>query len=154
MRRRVGFRILIGRPRPFGTVSVAPKHFVFLNVWIKHEDFQRVVRDSWVVPVEGAHMHVLATKLKRLGRVLGVWSKELFGDIFAKLREYEERVQVLEGVLQQNPSDERALIEYKEGVAMLQKKVMVEEEFWQQKARVTVVQESDNTSCGSGGGLL
>nr|GMC80092.1 uncharacterized protein LOC109152048 [Ipomoea batatas] len=74
-------------------IDVALKHFVFLNIWIKHEDFYRVVRDSSVVPVEGAPMHVLATKLNRLGKVLGVWSKEVFWGHFAMVCECDERVQ-------------------------------------------------------------
>nr|GMC86638.1 uncharacterized protein LOC109164037 [Ipomoea batatas] len=45
--------------------------------------------------VEGAPMHVLATKLNRLGKVLGVWSKEVFWGHFAKLRECDERVQLV-----------------------------------------------------------
>ncbi|XP_019155176.1 PREDICTED: uncharacterized protein LOC109152048 [Ipomoea nil] len=101
--------------------SVVPKHFVFLNVWIKHEDFLRVVRDSWRVPVEGAPMFVIATKLNRLGKVLSRWSKTMFGDIFVKLREYEDSVQTLEAIA-------------------------IEEEFRQQKARITEVQDGDRNS--------
>nr|GLL49523.1 uncharacterized protein LOC109193312 [Ipomoea trifida] len=73
---------------------VAPKHFVFLNLWTKHDDFFRVVQDSWIEPIDGAPMFVLATK------VLGVWSKGTFGDIFVKLKECEDKVQALEGILQ------------------------------------------------------
>nr|GMD98094.1 uncharacterized protein LOC109164037 [Ipomoea batatas] len=73
---------------------VAPKHFVFLNVWTKHDDFFRVVQDSWIEPIDGAPMFVLAIK------VLGVWSKGTFGDIFVKLKECEDKVQALEGILQ------------------------------------------------------
>ncbi|XP_019183220.1 PREDICTED: uncharacterized protein LOC109178127 [Ipomoea nil] len=129
-----------------GVGPVIPKHFVFLNVWIKHDDFLRVVRDSWQVPVEGAPMFVIATKLNRLGKVLSTWSKTVFGDIFVKLREYEDSVQALEAALQQHPEDENALIEYKKGVALLQKQIAIEEDFWQQKARITDVQDGERNS--------
>ncbi|XP_019189413.1 PREDICTED: uncharacterized protein LOC109183805 [Ipomoea nil] len=91
-------------------------------------------------------MSVLAAKLKRLAKVLSRWSRMVFGDIFAKLREYEDTVQNLEAVLQQHPEDERALIEYQKGVALLKRQIAIEEEFWQQKARVTEVQEGDRNS--------
>nr|GMC69450.1 uncharacterized protein LOC109164037 [Ipomoea batatas] len=123
-----------------------PKHFIFLNVWTKHEDFLRVVRESWEVPVEGAPMYVLATKLCRLKKVLAPWSKETFGDIFSKLQELEDKVQALEKVVQQNPDDDRALIDYKESVALLHRHVSIEEEYWQKKAHMVVVQEGDRNS--------
>nr|GMC80809.1 uncharacterized protein LOC109157602 [Ipomoea batatas] len=66
-------------------------------------------------------MYVLATKLCRLKKVLAPWSKETFGDIFSKLQELEDKVQALEEVVQQNPDDDRALIDYKESVALLQR---------------------------------
>ncbi|XP_019168334.1 PREDICTED: uncharacterized protein LOC109164037 [Ipomoea nil] len=128
------------------SAQVVPKHFIFLNVWAKHGDFQRVVRDNWLAPVSGAPMYVLATKLNRLAKALSVWSKEVFGNIFARLKEYEDRVQALERALQQHPDDDHVLLEYKEGVALLQKQVMIEEEFWQQKARITEVQEGERNS--------
>nr|GMC82593.1 uncharacterized protein LOC109164037 [Ipomoea batatas] len=94
-----------------------PKHFIFLNVWTKHEDFLRVVSESWDVPVEGAPMYVLATKLSRLQKALVPWNKESFGNIFTKLQELEDKVQLLEDILQQNPDDDRALIDYKKSTA-------------------------------------
>nr|GME19992.1 uncharacterized protein LOC109164037 [Ipomoea batatas] len=48
------------------SVQHISKHFIFLNVWTKHEDFLRVVKESWDVPIDGAPMYILATKLSRL----------------------------------------------------------------------------------------
>ncbi|XP_031127522.1 uncharacterized protein LOC116029613 [Ipomoea triloba] len=129
-------------------ISAQPvlKHFIFLNVWTKHEDFLRVVKEIWEVPVEGDPMYVLATKLCRLKKVLAPWSKETFGDIFSKLQELEDKVQVLEEVVQQNPDDDRAFIDYKESVALLQRQVSIEEEYWQRKVHIVAVQEGDRKS--------
>nr|GMC86511.1 phospholipid-transporting ATPase 2-like [Ipomoea batatas] len=100
-------------PQDVISAQPIPKHFIFLNVWTKHEDFLRVVSESWDVPVEGAPMYVLATKLSRLQKALVPWNKESFGNIFTKLQELEDKVQLLEDILQQNPDDDRALIDYK-----------------------------------------
>lgn len=48
---------------------------------------------------------VFSTKLNSLRSALVLWNKETFEDIFSKLQELEDRVQVLEEVLQQNPGD-------------------------------------------------
>ncbi|XP_019161001.1 PREDICTED: uncharacterized protein LOC109157602 [Ipomoea nil] len=91
-------------------------------------------------------MYVLDTKLSRLKKALDPWSKETFGNIFSKLQELEDKVQVLEKVFQQNPDDDRALIDYKESVALLHRQVSIEEEYWQQKAHMVAVQEGDRNS--------
>lgn len=77
-----------------------PKHFIVLNVLTKHDDVQRAVRKSWEVLVDGTPMYILAAKLTRLKKVYAPWSMETFGDIFSKLQELEDRVKVLEEVLQ------------------------------------------------------
>ncbi|XP_019154348.1 PREDICTED: uncharacterized protein LOC109150827 [Ipomoea nil] len=60
--------------------------------------------------------------------------------------ELEDKVHALEEVLQQNPNDDRALIDYNESVVLLQRQVSIEEEYWQQKAHVVAVQEGDRNS--------
>nr|GMC66432.1 uncharacterized protein LOC109164037 [Ipomoea batatas] len=120
-----------------------PKHFISLNVWTKHEDFLRVVSESWDVPVEGAPMYVLATKLSRLQKALVPWNKESFGNIFTKLQELEDKVQLLEDILQQNPDDDRALIDYKKSVALLQKQISIERNIGNKKPTGKLKQNGD-----------
>ncbi|XVE58896.1 hypothetical protein DITRI_Ditri04bG0205600 [Diplodiscus trichospermus] len=47
-------------------VKSPPKPFKSFNFWTKHEEFLRVVEDSWKLPFSGTPMRVLHLKMKRL----------------------------------------------------------------------------------------
>lgn len=108
----------------------APKDFVFLNIWVQHDDFLLVVKDSWEAPVLGSPMFVLATKLNRLRKDLARWNKETFGNIFENLQDLEDKVLALEEALQQAPGDDAILMDYKRHMALLQRQIKIEEGFW------------------------
>ena len=50
------------------------------------------VKNCWDRPVEGNVMWKFHQKMKRLSNTLSVWSRNKFGDIFQKVRLYEEQV--------------------------------------------------------------
>ena len=50
------------------------------------------VKNCWDRPVEGHAMWKFHQKMKRLSNTLSVWSRDEFGDIFQKVRMYEEQV--------------------------------------------------------------
>lgn len=52
-------------------------------------------------------LFVLAEKLKRLKHKLCEWNKNILGRVDGVIRELEERLEILEGVLQSNFSEER-----------------------------------------------
>ncbi|KAK6793719.1 hypothetical protein RDI58_007172 [Solanum bulbocastanum] len=82
------------------------KYFKFLNVWTSQPSFHETVTQYWTRPIESNPMWTFHQKLKRLASTLSVWSKEQFGDIYAKVREYEERVKVMEENLIHNNTEE------------------------------------------------
>ncbi|KAK6780088.1 hypothetical protein RDI58_022272 [Solanum bulbocastanum] len=82
------------------------KYFKFLNCWVEQPSFTETVERCWNRPVEGNPMWSFHQKLKRLSCTLSVWSKQQFGDIYAKVKEYEEKVRILEEKLIQNNTEE------------------------------------------------
>nr|GME05807.1 uncharacterized protein LOC109164037 [Ipomoea batatas] len=129
------------------SVQHISKHFIFLNVWTKHEDFLRVVKESWDVPIDGALCTFLATKLSRLKKVLTPWNKETFGNIFSKLQELEdERYCSWRGYCNKTPMMKELSLTIKKSVALLQKQISIEEEYWKQKSHRMNVQEGDRNS--------
>ncbi|KAF5449589.1 hypothetical protein F2P56_030019 [Juglans regia] len=69
--------------------------------WIQHDDFLKMVEESWTVDMLGeSGLNILAGKLKRLKATLQVWNKEVFGRVDGKIRELEKRIEVLEDGLQ------------------------------------------------------
>ncbi|VFQ80908.1 unnamed protein product [Cuscuta campestris] len=64
--------------------------FTFLNVWTEHEDFQRLVADSWREEIAGGPMFIFGAKLKRLALSLKRWNRDTFGHIFDRLKTLEQ----------------------------------------------------------------
>ncbi|WMV50078.1 hypothetical protein MTR67_043463 [Solanum verrucosum] len=81
------------------------KYFRFLNCWVEQPSFEETVIDCWNRPIEGDAMWTFHQKMKRLASTLSAWSKMKFGDIYAKIKEFEERVKVAEDNILQNHTE-------------------------------------------------
>ncbi|XP_049348970.1 uncharacterized protein LOC125813524 [Solanum verrucosum] len=86
------------------------KYFKFLNCWTDQPNFLDIVKAYWDRNVEGNNMCKFHQKLKRLSNTLSNWSREEFGDIFAKVRDFEEKVKTMEKQLIQDPSESNITI--------------------------------------------
>ena len=74
------------------TTTYHTKYFKFLNYWVDNPHFVDTVKTCWENEVVGSGMWRFHQKMKRLSNTLSVWSKKEFGDIFQKVRTYEEQV--------------------------------------------------------------
>ncbi|WMV30203.1 hypothetical protein MTR67_023588 [Solanum verrucosum] len=83
------------------------KYFRFLNCWADQPAFVETVTNCWNRPIEGHPMWTFHQKMKRLASTLSAWSKMQFGDIYAKVKDYEERVRVAEEDLIHNNTEEQ-----------------------------------------------
>ncbi|WMV13667.1 hypothetical protein MTR67_007052 [Solanum verrucosum] len=83
------------------------KYFRFLNCWADQPAFIETVTNCWSRPIEGHPMWTFHQKMKRLASTLSAWSKMQFGDIYAKVRDYEERVRLAEEELIHNNTEEQ-----------------------------------------------
>ncbi|VFQ97942.1 unnamed protein product [Cuscuta campestris] len=119
--------------------------FTFLNVWTEHEDFQKVVADSWREDITGNPMFVFGAKLKRLAHRLKRWNRDTFGHIFDRLKVLEQDVRDIELQLQTDSSDE-TYIEFKRRSALLKRQYRIEDEFWRQKAHAKWVTDGERNS--------
>ncbi|RAL46290.1 hypothetical protein DM860_016723 [Cuscuta australis] len=119
--------------------------FTFLNVWTEHEDFQRVVADSWREDIAGSPMFVFGAKLKRLAHSLKRWNRDTFGHIFDRLKVLEQDVRDIELQLQIDPSN-GTFIEFKRRSALLKRQYRIEDEFWRQKAHAKWVTDGERNS--------
>ncbi|KAG5631316.1 hypothetical protein H5410_003033, partial [Solanum commersonii] len=81
------------------------KYFRFLNCLVVQPSFEETVSDCWNRPIEENAMWTFHQKMKRLASTLSAWSKMKFGDIYAKIKEFEERVKVAEDNLLQNNTE-------------------------------------------------
>ncbi|KAG5606082.1 hypothetical protein H5410_027574 [Solanum commersonii] len=72
------------------------KYFKFLHCWVDNANFMETVRKCWEREVIGNPMWQLHQKMKRLTHTLSSWSKNEYGDIYAKVKEFEEAIKKAE----------------------------------------------------------
>ncbi|WMV15018.1 hypothetical protein MTR67_008403 [Solanum verrucosum] len=82
------------------------KYFRFLNCWADQPTFLDTMTDCWDRRMEGDPMWIFHQKMKRVVATLSSWSKMQFGDIYAKVKDYEEKVKIAEESLIQDNTDE------------------------------------------------
>nr|XP_019068134.1 uncharacterized protein LOC109119692 [Solanum lycopersicum] len=86
----------------------AIKYFKFLNCWTENESFLHIVENCWKKKVAGNPMWIFHTKMRRLTKTLRDWSKKEYGDVFEKVKQYEEGVKIAEGnFIMDNSKDNR-----------------------------------------------
>ncbi|KAG5605885.1 hypothetical protein H5410_027377 [Solanum commersonii] len=76
------------------------KYFKFLHCWVDNENFLETIQKCWDRELTGTPMRQLHQKLKRLTTTLSNWSKKEYGDIYAKVKEFEETIRKAEEELQ------------------------------------------------------
>ncbi|XP_015170975.1 uncharacterized protein [Solanum tuberosum] len=78
------------------------KYFKFLHFWVDNETILKTVQQCWEKGVTGNPMWKLHQKLKRVTTTLSNWSKLEYGDIFRKVKEFEETIRNSEAELMTN----------------------------------------------------
>ncbi|XP_047264380.1 uncharacterized protein LOC124896702 [Capsicum annuum] len=82
------------------------RYFKFLNCWVENSSFLETVSNCWNRECDGNPMWRFHMKMKRLFSTLSTWSKAEYGDIFATVKEYEEKIRSAEEELIINNTDE------------------------------------------------
>lgn len=100
------------------------------------------MRQFWGAPVVGFGMRAFQQKLARLKVCLKGWNKEVFGNVFDRVKEAEKEVAWREGQYDLSGSaDDRAA--FSEARAQLQHALLCEEIFLRQQSSVRWVREGD-----------
>ncbi|KAG5606153.1 hypothetical protein H5410_027645 [Solanum commersonii] len=87
------------------------RYFKFLNRWTDQPNFLDIVRACWERTVEGNNMWKFHQKLKRLSNTLSTWSRKKFGDIFTRVKEYEEKAKTVgEQLIQDHSETNRTIL--------------------------------------------
>ncbi|WMV41202.1 hypothetical protein MTR67_034587 [Solanum verrucosum] len=81
------------------------KYFKFLHFWVENGTFMKAVQQCWEKEVSGNPMWRLHQKIKRVSTTLSNWSKQEYGDIFAKVREFEDNIRKSEEELMTNNTE-------------------------------------------------
>lgn len=66
--------------------ELGTKHFRVMNCWLQHNDFDKLVTDSWLYfLIEGSNSFVHKEKLKLLKVKMRKWNKVYFGNLDDKI---------------------------------------------------------------------
>ncbi|WMV30207.1 hypothetical protein MTR67_023592 [Solanum verrucosum] len=82
------------------------KYFKFLHFWVDNSNFLKTVQQCWEKGVNGNPMWRLHQKMKRITATLSNWSKKEYGDIFTKVKEFEESIRQSEEELMTNNNED------------------------------------------------
>ncbi|KAK0592822.1 hypothetical protein LWI29_026048 [Acer saccharum] len=116
------------------------KPFRFEAMWLKHKEFDNVVRCNW-----GSHVGDLPTKLQVLSNNIKVWNKEVFGCIFHRKRRILARLLGIQRSLSERCSPWLASLEFK--LRDEYEHIIEQEEiFWLQKTRNSWLKEGDRNT--------
>ena len=67
-------------------------------MWTKEESSVQVVERAWDTQVEGSHCFKLARKLKWVKHELREWNKDFFGNVKARIKALESRIEEVRGL--------------------------------------------------------
>uniref|UniRef100_M1DB34 Retrotransposon protein, unclassified n=1 Tax=Solanum tuberosum TaxID=4113 RepID=M1DB34_SOLTU len=84
------------------------KYFKFLHCWVDNLNFMDTVRLCWDRDIQGHPMWNFHQKLKRVSSTLSNWSKIEFGDIFARVKDFEVVRLAEEKYIQTNSDQDRS----------------------------------------------
>ncbi|OIT08479.1 hypothetical protein A4A49_00874 [Nicotiana attenuata] len=118
------------------------KYFKFLKCWVDNKSFLPLVSEIWNREVRGNPMWVFHQKLKALSHALSPRSRQQYGDIFQKTKEYEQKVKDAELIWAQtnNDADRISLNELK---AQYVRHLKVEQDVLKQKTQLQWFKEGD-----------
>lgn len=127
------------------SIGTRRSSFRFQAMWTRHHKFLDEIRMLWNVDTGFHGMNNLQIKLGRVKKGLKRWNKEVFGNIFVRLKMAE-----LEAVNAQNSFEADASAENRENFNKKTTEYLLwlrmEEDFWRQKAEARWVVEGERNT--------
>ncbi|VFQ82077.1 unnamed protein product [Cuscuta campestris] len=114
----------------------------FLNAWLNHHSFLKMVSDHWDSSSHHGGMDGLAFKLHGLKRHIKEWNIKTFGNVVNKLKEAEETAIKAQEQFEKDPTPENRELDNK-AKAQLIRATENDLSFWKQKANLKWMEEGD-----------
>lgn len=83
-----------------------PNNFKFEAMWLRHPRFSGVVQKAWNNHVYGSPVQKFVTLCNSFKCIAKTWNKNVFGDLFSKLKENQEALKTIQTQLMVNPLDQ------------------------------------------------
>uniref|UniRef100_A0A0V0IU37 Putative ovule protein n=1 Tax=Solanum chacoense TaxID=4108 RepID=A0A0V0IU37_SOLCH len=118
------------------------KYFKFLHCWVDNGNFMNSVQQCWEQATTGDPMWKFHMKMKRLTSTLSKWSKQEYGDIFTKGREFEETIRKAKEEIMTNNADAHRQRLHQMNATYI-RYLKLEENILKQKTQLQWFQEGD-----------
>ncbi|KAI3463157.1 hypothetical protein Pfo_019820 [Paulownia fortunei] len=131
-----------------------PSSFRFMRMWMRHHLFLNATKQSWITPTEATGMCNLQQKLIQLkkflkwwnwNKFLKWWNWNVFGDIFDKIKKAQKEVVKAETSFD-DTHYEATQVELNKCTAVLTHALILEEDFWRQKAACRWVDQGERNT--------
>ncbi|XP_042029672.1 uncharacterized protein LOC121776553 [Salvia splendens] len=119
--------------------------FRFQNMWVRHDDFKKLMQDTWEQSTGATGLLNLQIKLSRTKKALKGWNKEVFGNIHANLKSMEDKIAKDQVGFEEYPTP-RNRSEINKSIAEYILLLIMEEDFWRQKAALRWLAEGDKNT--------
>ncbi|XP_026400448.1 uncharacterized protein LOC113296356 [Papaver somniferum] len=134
----LGYPFVVPRPKR------AP--FRVQKMWFLHEDFIRMVSDSWNAPVHGSLDFIFPYKMKRLKVTMKDWNLRVFGIIHSHLKQDQLRFETAARNSDDDPSNIAKLNAMKDAMEILSETRLQHITMLKQKSRNQWLVEGSSTT--------
>ena len=119
--------------------------FRFQNMWVRHHTFLEEVQKCWSEPMGEKGMLNLQLKLGRAKKCLKWWNKNVFGNVFEKVKQADMEAQEALKKFEQDQSPFLRM-EMNRTSAELVLRLRMEEDYWKQKAAIQWTVEGERNT--------
>ena len=119
--------------------------FKFEEMWLYHDSFIPLVKDSWAIPCRGSPQFPLAEKLKFLKSKLKSWNYEVFGQLKHNIAKAKRKVVEAQSLYDSNPSESLQL-DLTTRKSNMHNWLNVESVHWKQKSKIRWLKDGDRNT--------
>ncbi|XP_042006110.1 uncharacterized protein LOC121754885 [Salvia splendens] len=127
------------------SLQIPRPSFRFQNMWTRHHTFTEEIARAWEADTGFFGMINLQFKLNRVKGLLKRWNRDVFGNIFERLREAEGAVTLAQAAFDGDPTPTHRA-ELNRCIAEYVLRTRMEEDFWKQKAAIRWATEGERNS--------
>ncbi|XP_042518618.1 uncharacterized protein LOC122092373 [Macadamia integrifolia] len=110
--------------------------FWFQRSWADHENFKKIVKDSWDDWISGSALYVFSQKIKRLKVAMKEWARETFPNVNLEKEEALKGLEDIQQEIEENGMNDQAFAREVDAKTRYLKALEVYEKFWAEKARI------------------
>ncbi|XP_042499710.1 uncharacterized protein LOC122077876 [Macadamia integrifolia] len=120
--------------------------FRFQRSWIDHENFLKIVKESWDEWMSGSALYIFSQKIKRLKIVIKEWARETFPNVNLEKEEALKGLEEIQKEIEEIGMNDQNFAREADAKTRYLKAMEGYEKFWAEKARIRWRTQGDRSS--------